>query len=113
MSLLGSQWSPYDDVCADEAEKAEMIRLVKLCEQNASAIGQVRLDWQSSVRSLLGSQSGSKWSPYDVCADGAEKAKRRAGGRARSAQQRHNPCQCAFCSTKPAWRNTSSMSCAR
>jgi hypothetical protein len=96
-----------------QAEKAEMIRLVKLCEQNASAIGQVRLDWQSSVRSLLGSQSGSKWSPYDVCADGAEKAKRRAGGRARSAQQRHNPCQCAFCSTKPAPRNTSSTSCAR
>jgi hypothetical protein len=96
-----------------QAEKAEMIRLVKLCEQNASAIGQVRLDWQSSVRSLLGSQSGSKWSPYDVCADGAEKSKRRAGGRARSAQQRHNPCQCAFCSTKPARRNTSSTSCAR
>jgi hypothetical protein len=32
-----------------------MIKIVKLCEQNPSLIGQVRTDWQSSVCSLLGS----------------------------------------------------------
>ena len=68
-----------------QVEKAEMIRLVKLCEQNASAIGQVRLDWQSSVRSLLGSQSGSKWSPY------------RRGGEGEATGW----WSCAFCSTTP------------
>jgi FtsZ-binding cell division protein ZapB len=71
-SLLGSQWSPYD-ICADQAEKEEMNRLVMLCKENASLISRVRPDWQSSVRSLLGSLLGSQWSPYDICADQAEK----------------------------------------
>ncbi len=35
------EWSPYD-VCADEAEKEEMKRIVNLCKENASHIGQVR-----------------------------------------------------------------------
>jgi hypothetical protein len=35
------EWSPYD-VCVDEAEKEEMKRIVNLCKENASHIGQVR-----------------------------------------------------------------------
>jgi hypothetical protein len=51
-SQRGGEWSPYD-VCADDAEKEELNRLVTLCMENASLISGVRPDWQSSVRSLL------------------------------------------------------------
>ena len=58
-SQRGGEWSPYD-VCADDAEKEEMNKLVTLCMENASLISGVRPDWQSSVRSLLGSKRGGQ-----------------------------------------------------
>ena len=52
------EWSPYD-VCVDEAEKEEMKRIVNLCKENASHIGQVRslLGNNLTIRALYGQEA--------------------------------------------------------